>query len=580
MKKLGIKIGWVVVCVCSAVSLSAFAEETPPKQPSQSPQNESNVAAAAPTTSQPGKADSDAADSDAADSDATGSRAKQSEASQSSKAPAQTTPTATPASISEGEADVQAAQTGLENRPESNISPPTEKIGSGEEPASVGGTASTEKKLEFVPEAVVAEPSALPSTRVGIAPSDTANKKSEGNRKILVGTWTKNIVFATEDNSFRFQPKGGVQAKFALAVNSDKETNKDEPLNGTGFSLQRARFGFQASFLRYAKIYLDTEWKTGKGDLLDYFVDFGPNNGDGAVAVRVGRFRPYMARQSLQSSFQLAMIESAKSWANLDLVSTPSDTEMNSFKYKTAPLVQRELGIGVQGFVANGIEYGVGLWNGEDGYATDADFMYGGRIAVHPFGLAGGSALRIGDESDSEILSSPALSIGAAASLEDRNDATIDLPGVCESKDLLSMCPYEDFKLRAGLDIAFKYAGVSLVGEFFILKTWAKNETIQKQALETFYRDAPGLGGYFQAGYMIVPKRFEIVGRFDALDENVEIRGVQFYPTVGVSYFILGNNLKAQFQYRVNVGTGYKKGEDALYMPLTHDILFMLQASI
>jgi hypothetical protein len=550
MKKLSIGIGWIVWCIWSTNALCTFAEEAPKK--------ESGTETAKPPATQP------------ATQPAAAVPIEQSAAERSSQPIVQPTQAATAEStpVSAGPA-VQSETASASTSTASAAS------------MAQGDTQPAPKNPELVPEAVPTKPSTHPSTRVEIGPSSSSEKQtSEGNRKILIGTWTKKIVFATDDNSFRFQPKGGVQAKFTLATNPDDDTNGDEPFDGTGFSFQRARLGFQAWFLNFGKFNLDTEWRTGKADLLEYFVDFGPNNGEGAVAVRVGLFKPYFSRQFLQSSFQLSMIENAMAWSSLDFVSTPDDTEVNTFKYKPFPLIQRQLGIALQGFAANGIEYGVGIWNGSDGYATDADFMYGGRIAVHPMGLAGGSALRIGDESDSEISSSPALSIGLAAFIEDRNDATIDLPGSCPSEDLFSMCPYEDYKLRSGLDIAFKYAGLSLEGEFFILKTWAKQEAINSFALEEFNRDAPGLSGYLQAGYMIVPKRLEFVGRFDALDENIEIRGVQFYPTVGVTYFVLGNNLKAQFQYRINIGSGYIKGEDAMYVPLTHDFLFLLQASI
>jgi hypothetical protein len=48
---------------------------------------------------------------------------------------------------------------------------------------------------------------------------------------------------------------------------------------------------------------------------------------------------------------------------------------------------------------------------------------------------------------------------------------------------------------------------------------------------------------------------------------------------VGATVFIYGNNLKVQTQYRINIGTKYKE-DDPDYIPVSHDLLFMLQASI
>lgn len=426
------------------------------------------------------------------------------------------------------------------------------------------------KEPEHIPEAIEVDNSARPLPRVGIQPAGGAPQaaSSGGRRNVLVGTWTKSILFSTKDGSFKFQPRGWVQPKFVLCVNSDNQHNDDEPLMGTGFAFQRARFGFRAWLFNWGHIYFDSGWKNSSPRPIEYSVDIGPNNGDGAVGVRVGLFRPFLARQILHATTRTTMIDYARAWTALDFV-PESDGTLTGFDYTAVALNKPQLGIAVQGFSLNGLEYGIGIWNGADTYDMDADFIYGGRIAIHPTALAGGSALRPGDESDTDISPSPALSIGLAAYIEDRDDATADLPG---------LLPYDDYKLRAGLDVAFKYAGASLSAEFFFVKAWAMQEIVNDY-LKLYRRDAPGMGAYAQAAYMVVPKRVEIAGRFDMADENIEIRGIRFYPTVGVTYFVFGHNLKAQFQYRVNVGAGYEE-VDPMYTPVTHDVIFMLQASI
>jgi hypothetical protein len=373
---------------------------------------------------------------------------------------------------------------------------------------------------------------------------------------VLRGEWTRSILFSTQDGSFRFQPRGWVQPRFGVAISTDDELKREDRFEGTGFSIQRARFGFQAWIYEWGRFYLDTGWKSGTAQLIDYFVDVGPENGAGAVGVRVGFFRPYFVRQLLHATTKLAMVDYARAWSDGSLA-------------LGLGISGRQLGIGLQGFVVGGLEYGVGIWNGSDGYDTDADFMYGGRVAVHPLALAGvGEAVRPGDESDIGRSSKPSLSIGAALYLENRDEITTDVVSI----------PYEDLEMKTGVDVAFKINGLSLEGEFFLVKRWARERAI-RDVLDDSDRSAPGVGAYVQGGYLVVDNRLELVGRFDFVDENTAFRGIRFFPTVGATVFIYGNNLKVQTQYRINIGTQYKE-DDPDYIPVSHDLLFMLQASI
>ena len=538
MIKFGIVCGFTVLCGVMALGNRAWSQEAPTERPSENMH-------AAPTSAEPAPAVEGSAQTEA---EGTASE----EAATDTPVEGTTAESGEPMPAASSASDVPVA---VETAPPSDVS-------------TAADTAAKPASTERIPEAVETDPNRL-SAHVGIKPSESPQKvTSDGEKRVLTGTWTKSILFATDDGSFRFQPRGWVQPRFDLVVNSNGDYNNDEPLDGTGFSLLRARFGFQAWLFKWAHFYLDTEWKSGTPALVDYFVDLGPNNGNGAANVRVGYFRPFFVRQILNATTQLSLIDYARAWTALDYVPS-SDGTKAGYGYTPVPLNGRQLGIAVQGLVLNGLEYGVGIWNGSDGYAKDADFMYGGRLAVHPMGLAGGATAGPGDETDSEISAKPALSFGLSVYIEDRNDAIADLPG---------LYPYEDFRLRTGFDAVFKIAGVALTGEVFVIHSWAKQGVIN-DAREMYDRDAPGVGGYFQVAYMVVPKRVEVAARFDTADENVAIRGIRFYPTAGLTYFLFGNNLKAQFQYRANVGAGYEE-IDALYTPVTHDVMFLLQASI
>ena len=422
--------------------------------------------------------------------------------------------------------------------------------------AAGGDAVSTTTKV-VAPVPVVSISPAERDLRAG----DAAQKEDDA---IVTGEWTKSLLFSTKSGSFRFQPRGWIQPRFGISVDTDDALEDEDRLDGTGFGIQRARFGFQAWLYNWGHVYLDTGWKSGTPQLIDYFVDVGPKNGAGPVGVRVGFFRPYFIRQLLQATTKLAMVDYARAWTDGDL-------------NLGLGISGRQLGLGLQGFVLGGLEYGVGIWNGSDGYDVDADFMYGGRVAVHPLGFSGvGDALTPGDESDASRASRPALSIGAALYLENRSDVAV--PEVVFDPVTLDPVPFDDLQLKTGVDLAFKYAGLSLAGEFFFVKRYATESVIQDQ-LEASHRAAPGVGAYFQIGYAVLKERLELVGRFDMVDENTDIRGIRFYPTVGATVFVYGNNLKVQAQYRINAGTGYER-DDPGYLSLSHDVLFMLQASI
>ncbi len=421
--------------------------------------------------------------------------------------------------------------------------------------------APSDTREAMVPETDTAPATAkVTITRTAAVPASQAAATPD-DEEILTGTWTKHILFSTPSGSFRFQPRGWVQPRFRLAINGDDEYNSDEPFEGSAFSFQRARFGFQAWLFQWARVYLDTGWKSGGAKLIDFYVDLGPENGTGPIAVRLGFFRPYFVRQLLHATTQLAMVDYARAWTDpaLGLGVGPSG---------------RQLGVGLQGFVGGGFEYGIGVWNGADTFAEapGTDFMGGVRVALHPLGLTGaGNALTPGNESDTAISEKPGLSIGAALYFEDRDDTSFDIPFLDR---------YEDRQLKLGVDLAFQYAGLALEGEMFLTQAWAEDPGVA-DLLSLAHLDASGLGAYFQAGY-IINRRFELVGRFDMVDENIEIRGIRFYPTVGATVFIHGNNLKVQAQYRMNIGAGYEVDDvpGNPYIPLTHDLFFMVQAAI
>lgn len=395
--------------------------------------------------------------------------------------------------------------------------------------------------------------------------------------KILQGTWTKEIIFATDDGSFKFRPQGWIQPRFGLIATPDN----DDALAGTGFSLKRGRFGMQAWLFDFAAIYLDMGFASGYAALIDYYADIDPF--DGVAVLRVGRFRPYIGRQILQSTYKLQMIEYAQAWEDpmlgLDL--------------------GRDLGAGIHGMIADTVEYGVGVWNGERGnwnngggftangvpYPANIDFTMGARLVAHPLAPAGiGTTLPLGDESDCGISDKPGLAVGAAVMYNKRHDRDVYLAAPVDDYAL-----YYDNQIKLGVELAFKMMGFSLEGEFFMHKVWVQDDAAQeiKDQLTTLKVDpmtgalieGTGIGAYAQLGYFVMPRKLELAARFDMVDESTDLRGTRMYPGFGGTWYFFGHNLKAQLMYRLAIANGYEE-VDPGYMPTSHGVWLMLQAAI
>ena len=407
----------------------------------------------------------------------------------------------------------------------------------------------------------------------------------------IQGTWTKKLEFASEDGNFKFQPTGFVQPKLQLLINPDE----DDMMAGSGFVLQRARMGFKTSLFKFAKIALDAEYKAGAVGLVDFYGDVDPWNG--IVAVRAGRFRPWFGRQFMSATTQLQMIENAKAWSDPFL----------------GMGLDRDLGLGVFGMIADTFEYGIGIWNGDGASVFDngkreltgtagidrgddrrplkpltapgnIDVMFGGRLAVHPLAPAGiGRTVPLGDESDTAISEKPGLALGVSALFNKRHDRVLydygmDLNGTPADVDIL----YYDNQLKLGVDLAFQMIGISFVGEFYLHKVWLADDAAQeiqdaidenggifpypagstkKGAATGTLIDGMGFGAYAQVGYFVIAKKLELAARFDMVDESMEVRGSRLYPGFGASYYFFGNNLKVQLMYRLCTSTAYGKIE-------------------
>jgi hypothetical protein len=192
----------------------------------------------------------------------------------------------------------------------------------------------------------------------------------------------------------------------------------------------------------------------------------------------------------------------------------------------------------VHGMVAQRLEYQLGVFNGEGGgvntpTSTLSDthripgLLYAARLAYHPMG-----AMKL-EETASLEPSGPRLLFAMSGSYNVEANA--------ESSD----------DLRLGVEAAARYQRVFLASEAYLLRM----NFVERQrgaASRSF------LGAYGQGGVEL-GRGVEPILRLEVFDRNsLSERGVLFLPSVGMNYYISGQNLKVSAVYQSLIRARYR----------------------
>ncbi|MFO8070738.1 MAG: hypothetical protein R6V85_02580 [Polyangia bacterium] len=370
------------------------------------------------------------------------------------------------------------------------------------------------------------------------------------------------LIMTAADGALVLKPIGIAQPLFTARI----APSSDDPVAGSGFTLRRGALGFDARLWSWARVFFTANIGRGRLELWDYFVEIDPL--EGALALRAGRFRPWLGRQRLMGCHKYQFVQLSRAMTGL--------LQMGD---------GRDLGVGLHGMLGETLEYGLGAWNGEwsdfapqSGDSTpegvsippNRGVQLGGRLAVHPL-----SPLPLGEEPDLAASPEPRMVLAAAAIYNPRHDRTLNLPAF--DRDVR----YEDHLVQLGGEAAFKWRGLSAVAELFLARAWldegAAPEIADRHRSQGL--DEWGVGTYAQLGWFVVEQRLELAARFDFLDTNAELRGADLYPAGGVNLYLVGYLLELQLMYRATLAAGY--GDDDPGRPATaHDVFLMLQAAI
>jgi phosphate-selective porin OprO/OprP len=220
-----------------------------------------------------------------------------------------------------------------------------------------------------------------------------------------------------------------------------------------------------------------------------------------AFKIQVGQFKVPLGRQRLTSSGSQQFV----------------DRSVVSREFTEG----RDIGVQVNGLLAGRtIEYRAGVFNGagQNTLADDGGLQYDGRVVYQPLGEVKYS------ESDLEHTEKPVLAIAGNVEVDHRGGAAA---GEVRKQVI------------AGTDAAFNYRGLSFRGELYLRRRELDSGTM-------------GSTGFLvQAGYLLVPRRLEIAGRYATWEpgDAVPVDG-QREVGLAVGYFVNGHNLKLQSDLR------------------------------
>lgn len=333
----------------------------------------------------------------------------------------------------------------------------------------------------------------------------------------------KGITVESEDGNFAASVGGRLQARYGYVATDDPD-GEDE----SSFSVRRMKFWLQGHAFRKELSY---KWQQnfgeGNTELEDAWLSYGFHD---AFALTLGQLKPPQARQELTSSGSLQFVD--RSLAN--------DTFNLGY----------DIGLQASGSFAGGkVEYGAGLFNGngENEGNPNTDHMFAIRLDVNPFGPMkkdevawDGDKLLLnvgGSYAFIPLTDDDAGSLGRSNEIFDR---ALNIDGF-EGADFIDAFGEELDISVFTVNLHGQWMGASLGAEYYSM-------TAEPELGDDLEAD----GYYVQAGYMIVPKTFEVAARYSAIDSDYDDRRPEFdraETQVAASYYLAKHNAKLQADY-------------------------------
>lgn len=307
----------------------------------------------------------------------------------------------------------------------------------------------------------------------------------------------KGFSFESEDGRFSLRLGSRLQFRYTY-------DNPEAGVETSSFTVRRAKMIAEghahAPWLTY-KIQFEA---VGTPRLDDYYLDvvYFPS-----ASLKFGQFKVPFSRQRQTSTGKFQFLE--RSLAT------------DEFQQ------DRDQGIELHGNVGRSFfSYHLAVFNG-NGPNTSANenggHLYVARAEINPLGAFGY------EEPDVGWSETPKVALGGGYALNERK--TVLVAGKPVNEDILS----------ESIDLAAKYRGFSIVGEYF-----SKRETPEPSSMKKVDKE----GFYTQAGYFVLPRRLEVAGRYSVVNPDKDVEHDLTQEISGaVSYFFAGHDLKVQADY-------------------------------
>ncbi len=332
----------------------------------------------------------------------------------------------------------------------------------------------------------------------------------------------RGILFRTPDGLFEASLGFNLQVRYAHAeldsaaggIDADEFRVRRFKLFLSGFAFDpRLTWRFQAAFENPSNRIVDDAWLAWK------FSD--------AVSAQFGQYKTPFARQELVNDGRLQFPE--RSLAT------------DAFK------PSRDIGFMASGAFGNGLlTYQTGVFGGAGQSAARANdhVMPVVRLTANPFGTMGSG------EADLEGHTTPALSFGANAflnTLRKVDDAAFEAalnyagPNGWLGRNVRLFATGENVDVGSwGFDAQFKWMGFSAQAEGFLGQALGEVSGVRLYAY----------GWYGQGGYMILPGKLDVAGRYSYVDynRNVDGDGVSVV-SASTSYYFRRNSFKIVLDY-------------------------------
>ena len=326
----------------------------------------------------------------------------------------------------------------------------------------------------------------------------------------------KGFTFTSQDEKFQLNLGGRMQFRYTFA---DKEIGQDT----SQWDAKRVRLWAQG-YAYYKDLTYNLEFDprvlatsdTTKG-LITAYMDYKIVD---EAQVRVGQFKDCFGRQEVISDGALEFVDRSP--------------VAEAFRHGY------DIGATLYGKIAGGLAtYNVGVFGGAGQTRTRSsnDNAFFARVAVNPLGDMAYS------EGDLDVSKKPLLSIGANYLRNTINKLTATTVDSAASNvsgwigTTLGTATDKIYTDSYGADLAFKWMGVSLQGEYLLGQAEVRSTGDLKRAH----------GFYTQAGYMIIPKKLGVAFRYSYLDPNRDNANDTKTEQIGaVSYYFDKHNLKVQ----------------------------------